>query len=677
MRFSKLYFAAALLLVSGCLGSGVETTATKEIKEIPPVFPTVTFDTPSASTVSSASAATTIDMAIFDAVNVSLDSSRFALVTTGSASCTIGVTGVTNDGATVRLTSCSGNGTVAVYLKAFSLLSNTFTANLESDPSDIITVDNSGPLITSMIPASAPVGSVPPTVQVDFNEPVNPADVTIGLFNVAASTCSVVPLVGAPAMSNGNRRATVTLTGASCVDGETVVVSVNAALVRDVLGNFGLGTTSRTYVFTDGPLIVFDPPSATEVSSSSPTLTIEATFTNAANTPVLNNTTVGITGTPSCTISSPNETNTGATIQLTNCTGNGALAIHINAGVLLTPGDSIPNLQSADSATITVDNTGPTISAFTPADATVNSVGAIGNLVVDFNDAMLAASLANTDFSLAGSTCAVNPTVGAPSLSIGDTRVTATLAGGTCNHGQELRVTVTPSSFEDSVGNDGTGVAIQRIYTFDTQGPTIGFGAPSPALINAAGTASIVATFTDNVTIPVISNGNIDLITTGDAACTTVTSPDETASNATIQVSGCSGDGTVAVRMDASVLQDTIGNFNLQSGNSPTFTVDTTGPSIVDITGVVASLGTSGTITFDEAVAFDSSDVDVITDCTVPPTIANVTPGAGTSTTFNFDIVGGTCDPGQFLTIQVNAATDIVDPVGNAGQNTDFETHNF
>jgi hypothetical protein len=444
------------------------------------------------------------------------------------------------------------------------------------------------------------------------------------------------------------------------------------AAIHDVIGNTGTGTTSRTYTFTDGPTVAFGAPSVTRVRTASAAVTIVATFTGAASAPTLNSTTVGLTTTSGATcpsISGSGVTSSSGTINLSGCTGNGTVAVHLNAGSLVS-GIGIPNIQSSDSTAITVDNTAPTLSSLTPATATVGSMPT--SIVATFDEAMDPTSLANTDFVLTG-TCGTPPTRGAPVMSVGDTVATTALTGGSCAHGETLIVTFTPSSATDAVGNAGTGAALVRTYTFDLVGPTIGFAAPSVSTVRAgSAAATIVATFTGGTTTPTLDASSVGLTSTGGATCGTISGTGVTSSGGTINLSNCTGNGTVAAHINAAVIQDGVGNNNLLSSDSSTITVDNLGPTVT-VTGVLATNSTV-TATFSEPVSTMTSGKFSVSGCTVDPVVTNFNAN-GSSDVFTIDLddSSASCLPTETLTVSVNAAT-VTDVIGNTGTGTDSDS---
>jgi hypothetical protein len=171
-----------------------------------------------------------------------------------------------------------------------------------------------------------------------------------------------------------------------------------------------------------------------------------------------------------------------------------------------------------------------------------------------------------------GGTCELLPSKGSVQMSAGDTIATLPLSGGICTNARALTVSVNPASATDALGNAGTGSVLTRTYTVNTVGPTVSLADPSPATVDATQSAIITATFTPSAsggntltgTLTAGGGGVTLSIVRGNPVCSlAVTSI--TASGATLTLSGCTGNGSVQVRVDAGVLTDALGNTSSAS----------------------------------------------------------------------------------------------------------------
>ncbi|MCX5771695.1 MAG: hypothetical protein NTZ09_15690, partial [Candidatus Hydrogenedentes bacterium] len=132
------------------------------------------------------------------------------------------------------------------------------------------------------------------------------------------------------------------------------------------------------------------------------------------------------------------------------------------------------------------------------------------------------------------------------------------------------------------------------VYSIDTVAPTISIGDPSVAATNT-GPVTFTVTYggASSVNLPLPS---VHLITTGTATGTVGVSGSGTATR-TITISAISGDGTLAVSVDAGTATDGVGNTDLGAGPSAECTVDNMPPGI-GITQPSSSITTTGPVTY-------------------------------------------------------------------------------
>ena len=107
-------------------------------------------------------------------------------------------------------------------------------------PAVSFTVDSTGPLLSSVTPNT---GAPPASVVFSFSENLNPATVALSDF-VLSGTCTSLSL-GLVSVSNAD--VTLSLSGAPCASGETVIITIDAANVADSVGNPGTGSSFVTF----------------------------------------------------------------------------------------------------------------------------------------------------------------------------------------------------------------------------------------------------------------------------------------------------------------------------------------------------------------------------------------------------------------------------------------------
>ena len=376
---------------------------------------------------------------------------------TGNPVCTVAVTGLSALGGTLILSSCTGDGTLQLSVDEGTAEDSLGNLSLASVVSEVVTVDNTGPSIVSMTPATNPVNTTPTSIIVTFLEAVR--SLSQSQF-VLGGNCTTNPTKGSVVMSANNTVATMTLSGGTCTNTQALTVSIDPTAMLDTLGNPGTGSlATRTYtVSTVGPSASIGAPSATRISAGSPVLTMAFTYTasfagGTALTGTLTSNGGGITvsGTPSCTVAVNSLSTSGGSILLSSCSGNGTFTVHVNAGTVK---DALNNNStvSSESATITLDNIQPTVSSTSPATSMIYSVPS--SIALTFSEAVTAAA---DNFGFSG-TCTA-PTLSSVGGS-GTATVTLTLSGGSCTNGQTLILTSALIGISDLAGNVGSGTNV-------------------------------------------------------------------------------------------------------------------------------------------------------------------------------------------------------------------------
>ncbi|MBX3020131.1 MAG: hypothetical protein KF799_00515 [Bdellovibrionales bacterium] len=450
--FTVTVTPASITSLSGNVGAGSALSRTYTMIALGPV---ATLATPSLTRMKS-SASSTIALTYTGATTTSLTNAGVSKNETG-VSCTVNVTGASAAGATLTVSGCTGNGTITVSVNAGTAADASGNLSTASPVSAAITIDNTAPTLQTLTPANSTMVAIPSEVVATFSEAVNslvPSNFTIG------GTCSPRPTVSGVTMSASDTVATAALTGGTCAESQTVTVTLNPADATDLAGNAGTGgSQTRTYtISTAGPTATLAAPSSTLINSSG-TSTVDLTYNGAVATTLTN---AGITKTEvgvSCTVSVSGVSPAGATLTIASCTGSGTIRVRVNAG---TATNSLGNASSAsaDSAVITVDNTGPTLSSLTPNSA--NRVTMPASVIATFSEAMT--TLATSKFVVSG-TCSTLPSVTGVNMSASDTVATAAISGAVCTLGQTLTVTVDPTTVTDAAGNVGTGSTTAVTYT--------------------------------------------------------------------------------------------------------------------------------------------------------------------------------------------------------------------
>ena len=210
---------------------------------------TYTKDTTGPSVLSFAPATGDV-IAIPTSVNISFDEALLAGSVAAadfsvSGSCTIlplhAVSGVAGQQAFIGLSGAvCANGQNAILTVNSPGISDLAGNAGVGTPSVSFTVDSIGPSLSSVTPNT---GAPPPTVTFSFSENLNAATVADPDF-ILSGTCTTQALSVSAVLNND---VTLSLSGAACASGETVIISIDAANVADTVGNPGSGTSFVTF----------------------------------------------------------------------------------------------------------------------------------------------------------------------------------------------------------------------------------------------------------------------------------------------------------------------------------------------------------------------------------------------------------------------------------------------
>lgn len=533
---------------------------------------------------------------------VTLSSSDISLSGTATAGCLINVLGSGTSTRTIKVSGCSGNGSVAISVAAQTAKDAVGNASAAVGPSLSATVDNQGPTIS--------IGSVSPTLggpSATFRWPVdytgadsitlNSSDVTLN--GTATAGCSIH--IVDPSGDNIHR--TIEVSG--CTNAGTLGVSIKSGSASDSVGNLALAA---------GPsgLATIDNANVTVVLAST-----ALTNTNLSVIPVTVSFSVSVSDFVQGDLNITNATIGGFTGSGTTYSFNlspsadGTVSVQIPAGAAhdgLGNGSLASNLLSFD-----VDRVKPTlvISSATPLSGN-SSTSFVWTLTYTGASQI---NLVAGDIALGGTAttgCAVSVS------GTGNTSRTVTVSS--CTGDGSLDITVPAGSARDLAGNL-TDAATSSQVTIDNTGPTLAFVGPSPAIGNSTSPFVWSITYTGANSIS-LSAADISLTTTGTvASCTSSVSA--SGNPRTITVSGCQGDGTVKINVAANTAQDSLGNQAAASTLAGAATVDNS-PPVLTITGPTPAAGSS-TESFVWSLSYasmntitlSSSDISLVTTGTV------------------------------------------------------------
>jgi hypothetical protein len=307
------------------------------------------------------------------------------------------------------------------------------------------------------------------------------------------------------------------------------------------------------------------------------------------------------TGNATGTLSFDNGTGAIRTVTINNISGNGTLGISIDAGSGVDlSGNTSP--ASGPSSTFTVDNVAPTVTISAPS-ATGTANGPISYLVSYADAHFGSSSLSAGDVTL-NATGTATGTIG---VSGAGTSYLVTISNITGNG--TLGISLAAGTAVDLAGNPAPAAGPSGTFAVDHIPPTISISPPS-ATLASAGPVTYTVTYGDtNFGSSNLTTANVHLVSTGTASGT-LSFDNATGAIRIVTINNLTGNGTLGIAIDAGSGVDVAGNAAPASGNSATFTVDTT-PVTVTISKPSVTATVAGpvryTVTFSDPDLVNSS----------------------------------------------------------------------
>ena len=491
-----------------------------------------------------------------------LDPSYISLVTDGSASGSVAVTG-TGPIKTVTISSITGAGSLGIVVAADSAIGPTGVLAAATASSVSTIVDITPPVMTVSSPTTSVTKAGPVYYTVSYNDA---SAITLSVANITLNTTGTAAGVVDTVSGTGSSR---TVKISSITGNGTLSISIAASTATDSVGNETIAYGPSTAFAADQvpPSIALSAPSVTTTNTGPVTYTV--TYTGASSISLSSsNIVLQKTGTANATVAVTGSGTTTRTVTLSSITGDGTLGISLAAGTAL---DAAGNsaLVSATSTSFAVDNTTTGIAFSAPSLTSTNSASV--SYTVTYTDAA-SISLIDSDVTLVktGTANAVATVTGSGTL----TR-TITLTTITGNGTIALRLIA--GTAIDSSGNIAIASGTSAAFTVDNIEPIIAVSPPSTTL-TAGGPITYTISYT-GATGVTLANGNVTLNTTGTATGTVNVTGSGTTSR-TVTISGITGDGTLGISLAAGTASDDVGNLAVSTPASATFTVDNTKPTM-------------------------------------------------------------------------------------------------
>jgi len=374
---------------------------------------------------------------------------------------------------------------------------------------------------------------------------------------------------------------------------------------------------------------------------------------------------------------------TSATIEVTGCTGDGTVTVAVEAGVVV--GENTSTNLCSVIRTITLHN--KITDASVSMNASIVAVYCGDNIATaTFSERVqnLSPTNANGEFTVTGCTT-TDPDVSIVMSVNGSNEsvATATLDSGSCADSDVVSVQLNLDTVTDNSGNAGliADNPAAELYTVVTNVPVASLAtavyAGGTSAINSSATADLTLTYTNADSTTLVDGtgtsaappSGLTVVENG-ATCTNVDIANSSNTGADISVSGCTGDGSITVRVNAATASN-MGVHDNAASSVRTVVVQNALP-----TATLAALSNPGgadgsntiTATFNQMVQTLSGTEFSISGCsTTDPTVSSVvmsvSAGASVATV---TVDSGTCTLGDTVSVSLDtsAVTNLAGDVG-------------
>ncbi len=581
------------------------------------------------------------------ASQVTLSDFDVTVLSTGTATGTVTVSGGGSAARTVTLSEIRGNGTLAVSLAAGTATDAAGNVAGAAGPSASFTVDNTPPNAPLMDAVVSPTRNQRPAWNWTsgsgggngtFRYRLDNPDLTAAATETTDN--GLVPAVDIPEGLH------------------TLYVQE-----RDAAGNWSASASRSVVIDVTPPSIVLSGPSVGLTNSGPVVYTV--TYADATSV-TLTAAAIALvrTGTADGTLEVTGAGTATRTITVSGTTGNGTLAVSLAAGTAV---DAAGNLAQAagPSPAFTVDNTAPDITISAPS-ATLTRAGPV-TYTVTYTDAS-AVSLNTGDVTLTATGTATG------TVSVGGSGLIRTVTISAVAGDGAMRISLAAGTATDAAGNTAAACGPSATFTADNTAPGVVIGAPSSP-VTQAGPVTFSVAYT-GASVITLAAGDVTLNATGTATGTV--SVGGSGLERTVTISEIAGDGRLRIPLAAGEASDAAGDTTAAAGAGLTLTADNTPPGVA-ISAPSAALTRAGpvtfTVTYTDALAVALAAGDVTLNATGTATGTVSVSGSGFTRTVTISEVAGDGRLGISL-----AAGTAVDAAGNlaaaAGPSVTFTARN-
>ncbi|MEZ5385248.1 MAG: LamG-like jellyroll fold domain-containing protein [Prosthecobacter sp.] len=546
--------------VTDVLGNPLDTSVTSAAVTIDNTGASVTAIVP--ATTGPTNANTVAFIVTFDEAVTGLDALADLVITSTSSAA---ATGASFSGSgtnwTVTLTGVSGDGTLKLAIATGGNVLDSLNNPLQNSvTSTAVTIDNTGPTVSSITPATTgPTNATSVNFAVVFSDAVTGLDAISDLVITTTNTAGV----GSASFSGTGASRTVSLGGITGNGTITLAIKTGGDVI-DAAGNSLSSSVTSAAVTIDntGPTITSITPATTGPTNAT-TLSFSVQADEALQgLDAFADLNVQTTG--SAAVSGANITGTGSvfTVVLNGVVGKGTIALAVSTGSDVTDQSGNPLASSVLSAAVNVDRVGPMATSITPDVSSPTNADTI-HYTVTLNEPVTGLDSAS-DLLI---TTDAGVTYTSVAVSGSDDTYTVTV-DGLAGDG-DLTIAVDPAGdVKDLAGNALTSSTLTTI-TLDNTRPTV--LSITPSFIGPLTSDSVdfdvvfsepVDGFNDASALQISYGGTLrfaDILFSGSGT------------NYAVILSGRTGDGVIDIQVKTnSGVADAAGNAPASSSPSPT-----------------------------------------------------------------------------------------------------------
>ncbi|MEK2688323.1 Ig-like domain-containing protein [Bdellovibrio sp. GT3] len=472
----------------------------------------------------------------------------------------------------------------------------------------VVVVDTVRPTVNITSSQPSPTNVAAHILDITFSEPVEGLD--LSSFNLVGGGAVATSLTG-----SGVQYQLTVLPAVSA----NITVTLPQGATHDAAGNTSFASNAMIWIY--------------DVNTPLPTLSSVATSTNnLASIPVtIDFGTVSVFGLALSDFTVTNGTVSGLAGSGSSYTLN-LLPSSDGPVTLQLPSTRVQNALGSDNLasntlSFNSDRTAPTLAIGAPSPTSGNKDTSF-EYIVSYSGAS-AISLVAGDITFNGTS-----TTGCSASVSGTGTASRTVTVTGCTGDGTFRIAIAAGTATDVAGNTTAANNTATYATADNTGPAVVISAGSPSVGNSSQSFTWTVTYTGANAVS-LANGDVSLSGTATAGCSTSVSGSGTTSRV-ISVSGCTGNGSLAVSVAANTATDTIGNQSLAAGPSASVTIDNIAPTLA-ISNPSPSAGNSSasyvwTVTYTNADSVTLSAADITLNGTATAgCLKNVT-GTGTAT---------------------------------------------